>query len=160
ICLTIRTVLRAPVAHPPLQCPELARLKAPRVSRAEPVEQRQRLETRLLIGAELGHDLGRPHIRERILACPPAPRGFRGGRQRPSRPPPRGRPPAAARGRARPSRLAAHPLPPNPPYLRIGDQPSSLGEKGQSRTPIGSQRTGKSNCRRPANLIVVDHPSC
>src|SRR5262249_49547588 len=72
----------------------------------------------------------------------------------PPPPPPRPPPPAAPR-----NLLPAHPLPPQPPYLRVRDHPSSLEEKVSLARQIDGQRTGKSNCRRPANLIVVDHPS-
>src|SRR5262249_28577281 len=69
----------------------------------------------------------------------------------PPPPPPRPPPPAAPR-----NLLPAHPLPPQPPYLRVRDHPSSLEEKVSLARQIDGQRTGKSNCRRPANLIVVD----
>ena len=153
--LAVGTVLHPPVADPPLQRPQLPRLKATRMPPAQRLEQRQHLQSSVGIGHQLRNDLRLPHVGERVLPRPPRPRRLRRRRQRPALPLAR-RPLAhpGRRGGCR-QRLACHPLLAQSPNLRIRDQPVLRQENGQCHTlrgcsrdrPIATTATGKNNCR-------------
>ena len=153
--LAVGTVLHTPLADPPLQGPQLSRLKAARMPPAQRLEQRQHLQPAVGVGHQLRHDLGLPHLAERVLSCAPPPRRLRRRRQWPALPLAR-RPLAHPRRRGgRRQRFPCHPLLAQSPNLSIRDQPVLREENGQCHTPRGRPRdrpiaasaTGKNNCR-------------
>ena len=149
IHLAIRTVLHTPVANPPLQSPELPRLKATGMPPAQRREQRQHLQPSVRIGHQLRHNLRLPHVGERVLPRAPSPRRLR--RRRQSAALPAARRPLAhsrCRGGSR-QRLPGHSFLTQSPNLRIRDQPVLPAENGQCHTaPRGAHE--------PANRNLVD----
>ena len=132
--LAVGTVLHPPLPDPPLQGPQLPRLKPARMPPAQRLEHRQHLQPAVGVGHQLRHDLRLPHVRERVLSRAPPPRRLHRRWQRPALPLAR-RPLAHPRGRGgRRQRLACHPLLAQSPNLGIGDQPVLREENGQCHT--------------------------
>ena len=143
-------VLNPPLAEPPLQRPQLSWLEPTRMPPAQRTEQRQPLQPPVCVGHQLRHDLGLPHVDERVLPRPPRPRRRRRRRQRPALSL-RGRPlahPGCRRGRRQ--RLPCHPLSRNPRTCASVTNPSSTRKTAVSHASRAPPAEGRSPPRRPA----------
>ena len=135
--LAIGTVLNPPLSDPPLQRPQLSWLEPTRMPPAQCPEQRQHLQPAVGVGHQLRHNLGLPHVGERVLPRPPRPRRLHRRRQRPALPLPGRTLAHPGRRRGRRQRLPCHPLLSQPPNLRVRDQPVLHQENGQCHTSRG-----------------------
>jgi hypothetical protein len=147
--------LRAPLAEPPLQRPELSCAEPTGVSSLKLGEHRLGLQRPVVVGHEQRLHLARPDVDERILARAVLPRRLRLRRQRAALPCPRC-PLAHPCGRACGFvSHALHPLLPQQADLLVGDHARPL-ERGIDRQPgIPAQplRRAVRTADRAANLV-------